>query len=149
MSRLPTDCPQIPALAPIGVLSPSVYHTSPLSAGRVPGPLVHSSLVRAEVKNSCTFRHVVMAFHFIMEISLILFHNLVVELFAVFFLSPPWRWQLRYSSNRLSFKWCSSEKNVLVWFSCIAWHSFVFFFLSVWFDLFTVITAYDLVLWGS
>ena len=45
LTLLPEDCPYI--LAPVSLhnLDPSVYQTSPLTAGRVQGPLVHSPVV--------------------------------------------------------------------------------------------------------
>lgn len=45
LSLLTEHCPKIPALVPLRVPDPSVYQKSPVTTGKVPGPLVHFSLV--------------------------------------------------------------------------------------------------------
>jgi len=45
LSLLPEDCPQTPALVPPPCPGIICYQTSPLTAGGVPGFLVHSSVV--------------------------------------------------------------------------------------------------------
>jgi len=49
LNLLFTDCPQTPAPDPSTVLDPSINQTSPLVAGGVSGPLVHSSPVNIQV----------------------------------------------------------------------------------------------------
>jgi hypothetical protein len=58
--------------------------------------------------------------------SVTVYDDLVFELVSVFIKYPRWRWQLQYSTDRLSFKQRSSGKKVLVWFS------YVLLLLFVW-----------------